>query len=365
MRETRPAGRQPLLVRRGRPRPRLRGVAERPGLPPRPALSLRWTSSSCGRRTLAAHAERHEHVGRRPRSGLGGRPRVRRCPRTSTRWPPRSPPRAGPAASSLTHDHPDHAEGVDGAARAPRRAAGRRDAPSRRRAPRRRRRVRAVHRAAPARPRARPPRARGGRRGLHGRRRAGRGQRVRRAGRRRARRRTSTACGACARSASRGCIPATARSSRTRPRTSTATSRTGWTASGGWSTRSRRARAARRRCSTPRGPTRRRRCGASRRSRCAPTSRSCATRVGCRPTSRSDRSPPRRGSRADRGGRAESAHGLLHRQPARRRARQEAHRRPPVRAPQPVGRRPAGCEGGETPSSSRTRGTTTRRGISR
>ena len=97
-------GREPVLVRRGRARPRLRRLAQRPGLPARPAMSVDElagsTSRACAPRTPARYTlVGHEHLGRRPRPGVGDRSRARRSTSTSTRWPPRSRRAAAPAGS--------------------------------------------------------------------------------------------------------------------------------------------------------------------------------------------------------------------------------------------------------------------------
>ena len=89
------ARRSALVVRRGRPRARLRDLAGRPGLPARPAMiALRPRAQP-----EPADAVRDEHLGRRPRPGVGRRSGARRSSRTSTRWRPRSPRAAAPAAS--------------------------------------------------------------------------------------------------------------------------------------------------------------------------------------------------------------------------------------------------------------------------
>ena len=174
---------QPVLVRRGRARARLRRLARR----------ARSTGSSRGERRGArrldiARVRRrqpgpltltgHQHVGRRPRPGVGGRPRPgdRRAPR---RVAAAVEARGGAGGIALTHDHADHAEGAAGAARAARPPAGRRARSAD---------VRLgdgdafgpfAVRSSPGHAR-RPPRVRAGGAALHRRRRARRGQRVRR-----------------------------------------------------------------------------------------------------------------------------------------------------------------------------------------
>ena len=250
---------------------------ERPGLPARPALTWRprGPRHRAGPRGQPgpAHADRHEHVARRP---LGDRPRAGARRRTSTRSPPRSPRAA--ARGDRAHARP----------RGPRRRARRRcargsgDVPvvSARGGRRGRRR-----RSGPLRvlalpgPLRRPPRVRRRPRRVHRRRRARRGQRVRVRPTSPA---TSTACARLRDARPRGAVPGPRRrrsgTSRAkldgyidapaRPRAAPA--------------RRARARPARARtsCSTPRGTTRRRSCGRSPRCRCGRTWRSCARRGG-------------------------------------------------------------------------------------
>ena len=146
---------EPLLVRRGRPRPRLRRLARRA----RSTASPR-SRRGRGRRArpraepVALHARRHEHVDRRAATPRG--------------WSipgPAIPAHVEAVAAAVAgarrrgrdraHPRPSRPRrGADGAARRARRAAGGRDAlAGRDGAARRRRRVRAAHGAARARPR--------------------------------------------------------------------------------------------------------------------------------------------------------------------------------------------------------------------
>ena len=109
------------------------------------------------------HAVRHQHVGRRPRPGVGGRPRPGHRRRTSTRVAAAVEARGGAGGIAVTHDHQRPRRGAAGAARAARPPAGRRAPLRRRRAARRRRSLRPVRGPLRARPRARPPRVRAGR----------------------------------------------------------------------------------------------------------------------------------------------------------------------------------------------------------
>ena len=95
---------QPVLVRRGRARARLR-ASRSTG---RSTVSSRderrgldgSTSRACAPRTRARYTLiGHQHLGGRPRPGVGGRPRAGRSPRTSTRSRPRSRRAAAPAGS--------------------------------------------------------------------------------------------------------------------------------------------------------------------------------------------------------------------------------------------------------------------------
>ena len=139
--------------------------------------------------------------------------------------------RGGAGGIALTHDHADHAEGVDGL----RERVG--DPPVGARAGARRRRLRPVR--SPWRyPGTPPTTSRSSRpRGVHGRRGARRGQRVRPPGGA-SLGRTWRRCGA-ARAGTVAVCPATGRRWRTCGPSSTSTSRTDWSASGAWSKRSR------------------------------------------------------------------------------------------------------------------------------
>ena len=70
-----------------------------------------WTSRGCGGEPRSLHAVGHEHVDRRTRPGLAGRPRAgaRRPPRRRRR---ELDCRGGLAGIALTHDHADHAEAI-------------------------------------------------------------------------------------------------------------------------------------------------------------------------------------------------------------------------------------------------------------
>ena len=202
------AGPEPLLVRRGRPRPRLRDLAQRPGLPARRALIA---DAGAGRprhrpaprgQPQPVHARRHEHLGDRARPGVGGRPGPGARRSTSTRSPPRWRPAAARAGSrsrtTTTTTSRPWRRCASGSA-----APGGGRALPRRRGARRRRRLRAAARARDPRPRRRPPRLRRGRRRLHRRRRARRGERVRHEPAGRVPRRA----GAAARARPRGAVP--------------------------------------------------------------------------------------------------------------------------------------------------------------
>ena len=120
-------GLQPVVVRRGRPGPRVRGLARRPGLPDRRRADGDGGAARPGGEPLALHAERDEHLGRGPRSRLGRRPGpgARRAPR-------RGRGRGGRARRrrrDRAHPRPPRpCRGAGRAARAARRPAGRRDA---------------------------------------------------------------------------------------------------------------------------------------------------------------------------------------------------------------------------------------------
>ena len=58
------------------------------------------------------HAVRHEHLGRRARPGVGGRPRARRSTAHLDAVAAEVEARGGAGGIALTHDHADHAEGV-------------------------------------------------------------------------------------------------------------------------------------------------------------------------------------------------------------------------------------------------------------
>ena len=273
---------QPLLVRRGRARPRLRRVAERPGLPARRRDEHRRARGAGhrarpGGEPRAVHAVRHQHLGRRARPGLGHRPRPRHRTTTSTASPPRSRRAAVPAGSRSRTTTCDHVEGL----LALRERLGRPRVGARalrgRRAARRRRPLRPAGRALRPGPRAGPP-----------------GVRVARAPAS-----PATPCSARAACSSprtsaeylealAAPAPAPARGHLPRPRPAgvgpagqarASTSPTAASASASCSTRSTTGYARRTSCSTPCGTTRRPRCGRRRRSRWGRTERSCAPRV--------------------------------------------------------------------------------------
>ena len=182
---------EPVLVRRGRARPRVRDLAERA----RSTGSCRderrgarrpRRRAGCAPTTRARTRCRARTRGSSAATRRGWSTRARTSPTTSTRWPPRSRRAAAPAGSRSRTITATTSRAcsrcASGSAARPwpraRYAADVRLADGERFGP--------LAVARRARPRARPPRVRGGRRVLHRRRRARRGQRVRRRGPRRA-----------------------------------------------------------------------------------------------------------------------------------------------------------------------------------
>ena len=220
-------GRAALLVRRGRPRARLRDVAGRAGLPSRAAMITR----DPGAQPEPADADRDEHLGRRRR---GSSTRGRRSTSHVDAVAAAVAARGGAGGIALTHAHADHSEAIG---RCRRGSAACRWAA---RHARRRRHLRPVRRALHPRPRRRPPRVR--------RRPAPRSPATPCSARAAcssagACASTSTGCGGCARWTWSASAPVTATRSPTRRPSSTSTSPTAPSASGSCWRRWRRARA--------------------------------------------------------------------------------------------------------------------------
>ena len=213
---------EPVLVRRGRTRPRVRRLPRRRRLPARPAprvvteLAELGIALRPGAQPEPVHARRHEHVGDRARPGMGDRSRAGdRRPSRRGRGGGRAPRRRG-----RDRDHPRPRRPREGVLALRERlgfppvAAARHPADI---ALGRRRRVRAAAGGRRARARRRPPRVRGRRGVLHRRRGARPRQRVRHGP---ARPTTSPRSSACRRWTWRSSAPATARRCGTRARSS-------------------------------------------------------------------------------------------------------------------------------------------------